>query len=253
MLSSTQLAQFGQDGYLLLRQRVPLAQCAQLREVVAQQLQAADAPLEYETDVGYAGAPASPDAPGGRTVRRLRGAWNRHPRLREWAAEPALVATLQQLFGQPVVLNLAHHNCVMTKHPEFGTATGWHRDIRYWSFADANLITAWLALGPEYPGNGGLQVIPGSHRWHITPQQLDDLDFLRPDLPGNQALMAQGISLTLAAGDVLLFHSGLFHAAGANLSGEQKWSVVFAYHGQDNLPVPGSRSAASGEVALEQN
>jgi phytanoyl-CoA hydroxylase len=201
--------------------------------------------------VGYAGAPASREAPGGRTVRRLRGAWQRHQLLQQWAADPELVATLGQLFDQPVVLNLAHHNCVMTKHPDWGTATGWHRDIRYWSFAHADLITVWLALGPENAGNGGLQVLPGSHRWQVAPQQRDALDFLRPDLPQNQALMAQGVTLSLGEGDVLLFHSSLFHAAGANLSGQRKFSVAFAYRGADNLPLAGSRSAAAGEIALD--
>ncbi len=257
-LNSEQLARFREDGYLVLRQRVTPARCAALSEVISAQLlesgtasDHAGAPVEYEADVGYAGAPVSRDAPGGHTVRRLRGAWQRHPLLQQWAAEPALVATLGQLFGQPVVLNLAHHNCVMTKHPDWGTATGWHRDIRYWSFAHADLITVWLALGREDANNGGLQVLPGSHRWQVAPEQLDALDFLRPDLPRNQALMAQGITLSLAEGDVLLFHSSLFHAAGANLSGQRKFSVAFAYRGADNLPLAGSRSAAAGEIAFD--
>jgi phytanoyl-CoA hydroxylase len=257
-LTSEQITRFRADGYLILRQRVTPVRCAALREVVSTQLQQSGtdsastaAPVEYEADVGYAGAPASRDAPGGRTVRRLRGAWQRHPLLQQWAAEPALVATLGQLFGEPVVLNLAHHNCVMTKHPDWGTATGWHRDIRYWSFADADLITVWLALGREDAGNGGLQVLPGSHRWQVAPEQLDALDFLRPDLPRNQTLMAQGVTLSLDEGDVLLFHSSLFHAAGSNLSGQRKYSVAFAYRGASNLPLAGSRSAAAGEIALD--
>lgn len=253
-LTSEQLARFREDGYLILRQRVTPERCAALRAVVSEQLQAAagstDTTVEYEADVGYAGAPVSREAPGGRTVRRLRGAWQRHPLLQQWAAEPALVDMLGQLFGQPVVLNLAHHNCVMTKHPDWGTATGWHRDIRYWSFADDDLITIWLALGREDAGNGGLQVLPGSHRWQVAPEQLDALDFLRPDLPHNQALMAQGVTLSLEAGDVLLFHSSLFHAAGINRSGQRKFSVAFAYRGADNLPLAGSRSAAAGEISL---
>lgn len=158
------------------------------------------------------------------------------------------MSMLRQLFAQPVRLNLAHHNCVMTKHPDFSSATGWHRDIRYWSFSGGDLITVWLALGPENRHNGGLQVIPGSHRLHLTAQQRDDRDFLRADLPVNHGLIAQGIDLTLTAGDVLLFHSSLLHAAGRNLSDQRKLSVVFAYHGADTVALAGSRSAAAGEI-----
>jgi phytanoyl-CoA hydroxylase len=48
----------------------------------------------------------------------------------------------------------------------------------------------------------------------------------------------------------VFFHSGLFHAAGRNLSSQMKSSVVFVYHGKTNQPVPGSKSAASGEVSF---
>ena len=63
--------------------------------------------------------------------------------------DPRLAAGLRQLLREPVVLSLAHHNCVMTKHPDFGTATGWHRDIRYWSYTRPDLISVWLALDME--------------------------------------------------------------------------------------------------------
>ena len=248
MLTSLQIAQFQRDGFLILRTRVAQHLCAQLHAVVRQQLETAAAPLEYEADLGYTGAPASRDAPGGGTIRRLRGAYHRDTLLQQWAADPDLIATLGQLLTPPVALNLAHHNCVMTKHPDFGTATGWHRDIRYWKFNNDNLITVWLALGNEDADNGGLQVIPGSHRWQIGPDQKDALDFLRADLPRNQPLIDQGIVLSLAAGDVLLFHSSLYHAAGKNRSGVRKLSVAFAYHGADTAPLPGSPSAAAGEI-----
>ena len=248
MLSNTDIAQFHTQGFLVLRGYAPAPLCAALRQLAQDHLQRAVAPVEYEAEVGYAGAPVSLDAPEGRTVRRLRSAYQRDETLRAWASDAGVIARLRQLFGQPVVLNLAHHNCIMSKHPDWGTATGWHRDIRYWSFQQSNLITVWLALGDEDAHNGSLWVIPGSHRWQLEPAQLDQRDFLREDLPANRPLVAQGIALSLQAGDVLLFDSRLFHAAGANRSAQRKLSVAFAYRGADNLPAPGSRSAAAGEV-----
>lgn len=224
--------------------------CAGMRALVLEHLQRTVPPLEYEAEVGYAGAPSSLDAPGGRTVRRLKGAYARDPALQAWAEDARIVAGMGQLLEEPVVLTLAHHNCVMTKHPDYGTATGWHRDIRYWRFARNELITVWLALGNEHVDNGALRVIPGSHRLDIKPEQLDPLDFLRPDAPENAALFTQGMAVELNAGDVLLFHSGLFHAAGPNKTNDVKMSVAFAYRGASNLPLSDSRSATGGEVAL---
>jgi phytanoyl-CoA hydroxylase len=249
-LPDEQISEFHAHGYLVFRGLVPNDACEAMRSVAEHHLRDAVPPLEYEAEVGYPGAPQSVDAPGGRTVRRLRGAYNRDQCFGKWAEDPALVAKLVQLFGEEVSLSLAHHNCVMTKHPDFGTATGWHRDIRYWSFSRPDLISVWLALGSENACNGGLKFIPGSHRMAIAPERLDELDFLRPDVPQNQALFEHGISLELERGDVVFFHSGLFHAAGKNTTSAVKMSLVYAYHGKSNAPIPGTKSAAAGEVFL---
>jgi phytanoyl-CoA hydroxylase len=249
-LSERQIEQFQRDGYLIFREMAPAPQCRHMAAVANAHLQQGVAPLEYEAQVGYPGAPESLDAPGGKTVRRLRNAYQRDASFAQWAGNPDLVAKLAALLGEEVCLTLAHHNCVMTKHPNFGTATGWHRDIRYWSFQQPDLISVWLALGHEDASNGALHFIPGSHRLQIAPDQLDQLDFLKPEHPQNRALFAQGITPELQGGDVVFFHSGLFHAAGRNTSEAIKNSVVFAYHGQSNVPRAGTRSAAPGSVLL---
>jgi phytanoyl-CoA hydroxylase len=249
-LSSEQIAQFEKDGYLVFRRMLESEACEQMLTVARRQLQEARQPLEYEAELGYAGAPTSLEAEGGRTVRRLRGAYDRDPVFQSWARDPRVLLKLRQLFDEPVCLTLAHHNCVMTKHPRYGTATGWHRDIRYWSFTQSDLVCVWLALGDEIESNGSLKFIPGSHRLQIAPERLDELLFLRPEHPENQALFRQGTAVDLHQGDVVFFHSLLFHAAGVNTSDKVKTSVAFAYHGCSNQPVPNTRSAASGDIRV---
>jgi phytanoyl-CoA hydroxylase len=249
-LSERQIEQFLSDGYLIIRSMVPAEQCRHMADVASEHLHKSVPPLEYEAQVGYPGAPASLDAPGGKTVRRLRNAYERDACFAQWASNPDLVAKLAVLLGEDVCVTLAHHNCVMTKHPDFGTATGWHRDIRYWAFTRPDLISVWLALGQETSANGALRFIPGSHRLEIAPDRLDELDFLKPDHPDNQALFGQGVTPELQQGDVVFFHSGLFHAAGKNTSTATKFSAVFAYYGQSNAPRAGTRSGALKSVLL---
>jgi len=243
-------ADFHQDGYLVLRGFAPEAACAALEQVARQQLAGAVPPVEYEAELGYPGAPSSRDAEGGGTVRRLRQAYGRDEAFRRWAGDPALVQVVEGLLGEPARLTLAHHNCVMTKHPHFGSETGWHRDTRYWSFASPELVTVWLALGDEDERNGVLRVIPGSHKVTLAPEQLDALEFLVEAHPASQALLQRIVPLSLHRGDVLFFDSRLFHSAGRNVSDAVKLSVAFAYHGASNHPLPGTRSAAFGSVAL---
>src|SRR5690606_26112248 len=116
-------AQFHQEGFLVLRGQLTPERCAAMLEVSRRHLQQAIPPLEFEAELGYPGAPTALDAEGGQTVRRLRAAWDRDDCFRDWAGDPQLLSMLRQLLGEPVCLTLAHHNCVMTKHPNYGSAT----------------------------------------------------------------------------------------------------------------------------------
>jgi len=241
---------FHAGGYVILRNFASEPQCADLEAVTRAHLAAAVPPVEFEADLGYPGAPATREAAGGATVRRLRQAYGRDEVYRRWAADPRIVATVEALLGEPARLTLAHHNSVMTKHPFYGSQTGWHRDTRYWSFTSPELVTVWLALGDEDERNGVLRVIPGSHRAKLEPAQLDPAEFLVEAHPASQQLLRGAVPLALHRGDVLIFDSRLFHSAGRNESNAVKLSIAFAYFGASNRPVAGSRSAEFGSVDL---
>src|SRR5699024_72312 len=164
-----------------------------------------------------------------------------------------LTAVVAQLLGSGTLyLTRNHHNCVMTKHPRYSTATGWHKDLRYWHFQQPELVNAWLALGDETPENGCMQLLPGTHKQNFDGDLLDADQLLRDHLDINQPLIATAKTVPLAPGDVLFFHAGAFHAAGRNTTDTLKLSVVTTYHTPDNAPVPGSRSARLEPVLARQ-
>ncbi|MBI3283247.1 MAG: phytanoyl-CoA dioxygenase family protein [Burkholderiales bacterium] len=251
MITSIQVEQFQHNGYLVLPAYATPEYCEQVIAFARQALAAHALPIEYEADTAYAGAPASREAEGGHTARRLLQAYARSRLLADWATGPQLAQPLRQLLGPGALLSQAHHNCIMSKQPEYSTATGWHRDSRYWNFQRAELVSAWLALRAETVENGCLLVIPGSHRLELEAAQLDAAQFLRADAAQNRALLASAQAVPLQQGDLLLFHSKLFHAAGKNQTEATKFSLVFTYRAADNMPQPGSRSAALAEIPLE--
>nr|WP_315486842.1 phytanoyl-CoA dioxygenase family protein [uncultured Undibacterium sp.] len=250
MLNPTQIEQFHQQGYLVLPGLSSVEFCEQVLKLAQQQLDAVVQPIEFEADTRYPGAPVSRDAEGGQTARRLLQAYARSPLLASWATQPVLAQALEQLLGTGVRMSQVHHNCIMTKQARYSSLTGWHRDSRYWQFQRAELISVWLALRDEKVENGCLLVLPGSHRWHIESNQLDAAQFLRSDFVANQALLEQAVPVPLQQGDVLLFSSNLFHAAGCNQTTQTKFSMVFTYRALDNPPLPESRSASKPEIAL---
>ena len=250
MFSTREVEGFQKDGYVIVRNLAAPAVVHAMREVTQAALADEAAPIEYEADLHYPGAPPSRTAPGGHTVRRLLQAYARHAVFRDWALGAPVAARVRQLLGDHVMLSQAHHNCVMTKLPRFSSVTHWHQDIRYWAFERAELVSVWLALGPERVDNGGLLLLPGSQAMDFAPAQLDAAKFLRPDLEQNQKLITTQVTAELNAGDVLFFHCRTLHAAGRNETTAPKFSVVFTYHAADNHPLPGTRSATTPEIAL---
>lgn len=248
--SQAELQQWTRDGYAIVRGIAEPRLQAEMRRATFRGLEKLIEPIEYEADVHYPGAPETRDAVGGRTVRRLKQAHSRGPVFTEWIQHPQVVGHLQQLLGPELVCPLAHHNCIMTKSPRFSSETGWHQDIRYWSYETPELVSVWLALGHEHPENGCLHLLPGTHRQSFARDRLDDDLFLREDLPENQELIATAVPALLDPGDVLFFHCRTFHAAGANHTTEVKASVVLTYRAAENRPLPGSRSASLPEMLI---
>ena len=242
-------ARFSKNGYLIVKNLCEPQLIESMQRAIDRSLNPALAPLEYEADVHYPGAPDSRYAPGGDTPRRLLNAIARDDIFRSWAASSKVADHVRNLLrSEYIQVSQNHHNCIMTKFPGYGSETGWHQDIRYWSFDRPELVTSWLALGDEYQQNGSLSVIPGSHKMEFGRGQFDAALFFRTDVKQNRQLMESAQVLELSVGDVLLFHSRLLHSAGRNRTGTVKLSLVFTYHCADNRPISGTRSAEHPDI-----
>ena len=251
LIDQSDIRAFAENGFLVVKRLFLEDRLGDILRHAKDALEQCAEPVEFETDVQYPGAPKSIDATGGRTIRRLLGAYQRNDSFREVGLSPQFKSILEMLFASnTLALSQCHHNCVMTKHPDFSSSTDWHQDNRYWQFEQENLITAWTALGHEHEENGCLRVIPGSHRLDIADSQLDEKLFLRTDIPENRQLIENNQLVELNKGDVLFFHSRLFHAAGRNLTDQVKYSLVFTYHETSNRPIANSKSARLASIAL---
>lgn len=250
-LTPAQLKVFASDGFLVMRQLASAERLNAMRSVALEHAEEHVAPIEYEADVAYPGAPASRAAAGGDTPRRLLQAFDRDAVFADWAADDRLTAIVAQLLdSNAVYLSRNHHNCVMTKTPRYSTATAWHKDLRYWAFETPRLVNAWLALGDETPANGCMRLLPGTHTTEFEPDRMDADQFLREDRMDNADLIASAVNAELAPGDVLFFDAATLHAAGANTTDQRKLSVVTTYYGAGNAPLAGTRSARLDPVRV---
>ncbi len=246
----TRIEELHEKGFVVMPQFVTGDDLGELNAAARVQLRDGVPPIEFEADLQYPGAPVSRAAAGGETVRRLLDAFARDPVFARRGTAPDLRRWMEAYFGEAVLMSRAHHNCLMTKHPRYGSLTNWHRDIRFWSFAREDLVSAWFALGKEEVDNGALWFVPGSHRMAFDADRFDEAKFFRTDRADNAALIRTAQSPRLAPGDAVFFHCNTLHSAGKNRSDAVKFSLVFTYHGRSNAPSRGTRSASKPEVPM---
>ncbi|NQE97969.1 phytanoyl-CoA dioxygenase family protein, partial [Bacillus subtilis] len=75
LLPDDQMAFLREQGFVVARQFASPEQVSALRAVAERNLRGHIAPIEYEADLRYPGAPESRAAEGGLTVRRLLNAY----------------------------------------------------------------------------------------------------------------------------------------------------------------------------------
>ncbi len=242
---------FYDNGYLVKRNFVSVEILDRLQDKVIEHLKNRVEPFELEQEVDYPGSPKTLDEIGGDTIRRLKLAYTRDELFQQWAEHIDVASILHTLFdSKSLFLVQSHHNCIMTKQPQYSSETHWHKDVRYWNFANNQLINTWLPLGDETVRNGCLQVIPKTHLWDAGKDSLDQRLFLRKDLEENQRWLDQSVNVELQRGDLLFFHAALFHAAGRNHTKQSKNAVVFTYHSEKNRPIENTQSVKFDEVGL---
>lgn len=107
----------------------------------------------------------------------------------------------------------------------------WHQDVNFWELDPFDMLTAWVALTPAHPDNGGMSYAAGGHRGRIEHVE-------RPD-PEN--ILSRGQELAVAVrpedvSDVVLqpgqvsFHHALTpHASGPNRTDAPRIGFAIRY------------------------
>lgn len=107
----------------------------------------------------------------------------------------------------------------------------WHQDVNFWELDPFDMLTAWVALTPAHPGNGGMSYAAGGHRGRIEHVE-------HPD-PDNILSRGQELAVTVRPEDVsevvlepgqVSFHHALTpHASGPNLTDGPRIGFAIRY------------------------
>jgi phytanoyl-CoA hydroxylase len=211
-LTPEQLAQFYQDGYLVLRGMFSPDEMSELRDTFMD--------IHARAPIGNLYQHATEDEAAGDPLKRFPRVMHPHRfdalSMRRML-DPRIAATLRDLFGEEP---LAAQSMFYFKPPG-AKGQALHQDNFYLRVKPGTCIAAWVAVDPAVHENGGLVVVPGSNRGEVfCPERADpSVSFTTEYVKPPAGLSA--IPLDLQPGDTLFFNGSLIHGSAPNTSRDQ--------------------------------
>ncbi|MEU0112609.1 ectoine hydroxylase [Streptomyces bobili] len=238
--ASEQLRDFERDGFMtmdeLLTPTEVLAYRAELERLIADPAVRNDERAVVE--------PSSRDIRSVFEVHRISEVFAQLVR------DPRVVDTARRILGSDVYV---HQSRVNVK-PGFG-ASGfyWHSDFETWHAEDGlprmRAVSVSIALTENRETNGGLMIMPGSHRTFLGCAGATPKDNYKRSLrtqeagtPSGSALtemaLEHGIKLfTGPAGSATWFDCNCMHGSGNNITPYPRSNVFIVFNSVDNQPV----------------
>lgn len=134
-----------------------------------------------------------------------------------------------------------YHTKLMMKDAKTGGRHLWHQDYGYWyknGMLRPDALTVFIPLDVCNKTNGGLQVVPGSHKaGRIEHVQLDQTVANQERVEALCEHYGGKVYTDLQPGDTLFFHSNLLHTSYKNDSDLRRWCLLTAYNRADNDPI----------------
>jgi phytanoyl-CoA hydroxylase len=153
---------------------------------------------------------------------------------RQFLLDARLRVILEALFAEEV---LAAQSMFYFKPPG-ARGQALHQDNFYLRVEPGTCVAAWVACEEIDRENGGLEVVPGTHRMELfCPEESDaELSFAREYVAPPEGLVT--VPVDMGPGDVLFFNGSLVHGSQPNRSGDRfRRSFIGHYVGRSAVRI----------------
>jgi len=218
-LNVEQIGFYRREGYLIVEGVFPHPEVAAIRDEFQRVADAGQRiPGHWEP------APAAADDPLQRYPRFMMP-HRVNPLIQRYLLDPRVLDILRDLLGEEP---LAAQSMYYFKPPG-ARGQALHQDDYYLRTQNADCIAAWIAIDPSTPENGGLSVVPQTHRLDIQcPTAADQAEsFTREFVTAPEG--RQPVPALLAPGDVLFFNGRVIHGSTPNRS-QTQWRRSLINH-----------------------
>lgn len=218
-VSEQQVAQFREQGFVVLAGFLDAAELAHWRQVTeaAIRLRLASDTLNNQSD---------PETFYAQVFTQCLNLRDLHPEMRRLLADPALGALVGRLAGVDGVR--IWQDQALVKQP-YSNHTALHFDTPFWSFDSPSAVSLWVALDDATLANGCLWYLPGTHK--EARYELVDID---ENIGGifktyPQWKTREAMPAPCPAGSVIFHNALVAHGAGVNMTPRQRRAMTAGY------------------------
>jgi Phytanoyl-CoA dioxygenase (PhyH) len=142
-------------------------------------------------------------------------------------SDERLLDIAELFIGPDIALFASHYIC---KPGTDGLPVLWHQDGSYWPLEPMEVVTLWLAVDDSTAENGGMRVIPGSHREAlqglVRSEGVENVLGSHIDAPVDES---HAVDVEVPRGGVSVHHPAIIHGSNPNRSGQRRCGLTIRY------------------------
>lgn len=239
VLSPEQIAQYDEDGYIIVENQIPPEWIAKIRAEITR-FETEAATLERSNDRLDLEDTHTRDAP---RLRRIKLPHMISDVVRDLMYSDHVLAPARDLIGPDLRLHTTKLNM---KSAGYGAAVEWHQDYAFYPHTNDGILAIGVLIDDMASENGPLMVYPGSHKGPVFDHHVDGV-FAGAMLPEENALDPKdAIEITGPAGAISIHHGRIVHGSALNTSDRARRILFFEMMAADAFPIMGSMTRWDG-------
>lgn len=230
MLTKEQIAQYRDDGYVVVTDVFSPSLVQRMRQVTDELVEQSRS-VTSSNDVFDLAPSHSAERP---RVRRIKDPIKVDPVFMEALTHPQLIAALKSLLGP----NLRVRNTKLNlKEAHVGDPVEWHQDWAFYPHTNEDVLAIGVMLDDCEIENGPLLVLPGSHKGQVWSHHTDGYFCGAMDPTQCDVDFAQAVACTGKAGSFSIHHARTIHGSAENTSNRPRRLLLYEVAAADAWPL----------------
>lgn len=219
--------EYNREGYTVIRGLFSPEECLKFKKALLDEIEKGKKELEEETK---AGGPKNydrekrGDVPRGIHKGMLQDICYRNPYFMQIAKDERILAHVRPLIGDKLVM---YRSLSVFKPKGYPQPVGWHQDMAYWKGTDKK-VSVWISLDDVDGPTGAMKFVPRSHGELIKETEVQN-EVFSIVLKDKHIDLSKAVTAETKRGDMVMFHSLVFHGSGENETGKDRYTLIYTY------------------------